>query len=208
MFLHIALLQEPNITSILKKNYSRILFLFSHTILRFSHNANSIYLTLGQARCNHTFTLLAAWVKKKNSPPLSHHQHRSSTHGSTSLRSHGERWRAARLRWPPGPWWSGVSPRWHSRRAAECKQDTGGWRDGGMEGWKKRDGGMRMWSQQPLHPARGRGKPLKLVRSRAHTNFGPPWDSEDGRVAHITAELITLKKKIKQNTTSFPPGST
>lgn len=92
----------------------------------------------GQATCNHTFNLLPACVKKKNSPPLSHHQHRFSTHGSTSLSSHGERRRLARSRWPPGPWWSGVSPRWHSRRAAECKQDTGGWRDGGMEedGWR------------------------------------------------------------------------
>lgn len=170
MFLY-ALLQEPsdsNVSSLFfpPKNYSLILFLFSHTILRFSrwrrlpgHTMQKAYiLRLGQARCNHTFNLLPAClpacVKKKNSPPLSHHQHRFSSHGSTSLRSHGERWRPARLRWPPGPWWSGVSPRWHSRRAAECKQDTGEWRDrrnGGMEedGW--RDENVESAASPPSH---------------------------------------------------------
>lgn len=39
---------------------------------------------------------------------------------------------------PPGPWWSGESPRWYGHRATESKQDTGGWRDGGkgIEGWE------------------------------------------------------------------------
>lgn len=113
------------------------------------------YECQGLAKCNHTFTLLSCLIHsvkiptaKPPSAPLPHPlQHLSL------LFPWWEPLPANRRR-SPGPWWSGVPPRWHGRRAAESKQDTGGgWRDGG------RDGGMRMWSQQPLRPAWGRGKP-------------------------------------------------
>lgn len=86
---------------------------------------NSIPMRLiyqGQVTCNHTFTPLhrPQHKKKKKSPPPSHRQHHSSTHCSTSHSCcHGEGPSTAKTRRSPGPRWSGVSPRWHGRRAAE-----------------------------------------------------------------------------------------
>lgn len=111
----------------------------------------------------------------------------------TSCCFHGEGHWLAYPKKLSGPWWSGVSPRWHSHSAAERTQDTGGWR--------KKDRGMRMWSQQPLRPGWGRGKPVNPADSEL-TNSGPPWDSTQriqiwpDRWRHqITAELIVLEAK-------------